>query len=88
MERTGQRGTESSNHVSRKAPRLRVGVLLLGGALALGGCIVVPARHAYAPPPGPVYATPAPVYVTPAPVYVPPRPYYWGGYGWRRHGRW
>ena len=57
----------------------------LAGALALGGCYVVPAQSAYIAP-GPVYVAPAPVYVAPAPVYV------WGGYrygyGWRRHGRW
>jgi PXPV repeat-containing protein len=88
MERTGKRITETSIHAPRRARRLRAGLLLLGGALALGGCFVVPVQPAYVAP-GPVYVAPAPVYVAPAPVYVAPAPvYYWGGYGWRRHGRW
>jgi len=53
----------------------------LSGALMLGGCYVVPVAYPVAAP-APVYVAPAPVYVAPAPVYG------WGGYGWRRHGRW
>jgi hypothetical protein len=63
------------------AGRLRAGLFLLGGMLALAGCYVVPAQPAYVAP-APVVVAPAPVYVAPAPVYV------WGGYGWRRHSRW
>jgi hypothetical protein len=62
---------------------LRTALLLAGGALALGGCYVVPAQTAYVAP-APVIVAPAPVVVAPAPVYR------WGygyGYGWRR-GRW
>jgi hypothetical protein len=81
MERTGKRVAETSIHALRRARRLRAGLLLLGGALALGGCYVVPVQPAYVAP-GPVVVAPAPVYVAPAPVYI------WGGYGWRRHGRW
>jgi hypothetical protein len=85
MERTGRRIAEGSIRAARTARRLHAGWLLLGGALALGGCYVVPAQSAYIAP-GPVYVAPAPVYVAPAPVYV------WGGYryryGWRRHGHW
>jgi hypothetical protein len=80
MERTGRRIADTSIHAPRTARRLRAGLLLLGGALALGGCYVVPAQPAYVAP-GPVYVAPAPVYVVPGPVYG------WGGYGWRR-GRW
>ena len=81
MERTGQRIAESSIHAQGMARRLRAGLLLVAGALALGGCYVVPAQQAYIAP-APVVLAPAPVYVAPAPVY------YYGGYGWRRHGRW
>lgn len=80
MERTGKPMAETSIHPPRRARRLRTGLLLLGGVLALGGCYVVPAQQAYVAP-GPVYVAPAPVYVVPGPVYG------WGGYGWRR-GRW
>jgi hypothetical protein len=80
MERTGQRIAEASIHAPREARRLRAGLLLLGGVLALGGCYVVPAQPAYVAP-GPVYVAPPPVYVAPAPVII------WG-YGGRRHGRW
>lgn len=81
MERTGKRTTESLIQASRKARRLQAGSLFLAGALALGGCVVVPAR--------PAYVRPAPVYVTPAPVYVAPPPVYWGGFHYRHeHGRW
>ena len=57
----------------------------VAGALALGGCYVVPAGPPFVA--APAYAAPAPVYVAPAPVYV------YGGYGWGwgwRHGyrRW
>jgi hypothetical protein len=83
MERTGERTQGTSVDMPRKGWRTRVGLLLLGGTLALGGCIVVPARHAYAP--APAYLAPAPVYVAPAPVYVVPGPRYYGG--WHR-GRW
>jgi hypothetical protein len=72
MERTGQRIVDRSiPHASRTARRLQAGWLLLAGALALGGCYVVPARRAY--------LAPGPVYLAPAPVYV------YGGYGWRRY---
>ena len=82
MERTGQRIIDRPVYrASRKARGRQAGWLLLVGALALGGCYVVPVRPAYVAP-GPVYVTPAPVYVAPAPVYA------WGGYGWRRYGRW
>jgi hypothetical protein len=81
MERTGKRIAWTSIHALRRARRLRAGWLLLSGAFALGGCYVVPAQPAYVAP-GPVVVAPAPVYVAPAPVYM------WGGYGWRRHGRW
>jgi hypothetical protein len=66
------------------ARRLRAGWLFLAGALALGGCVVVPARPAYVAP-APVYVTPAPVYVVPAPAYVYGG---YGGYGWHRYRRW
>jgi hypothetical protein len=81
MERTGNRMMESLRHAPRAAWRLGAGLFLLSGALALGGCYVVPAQTAYVAP-APVYVAPAPVYVAPAPTYI------WGGYGWRRHGRW
>ena len=93
---TGQEGRHGTNRSDRslldsgpgRTRFLQAGLLLLTGALALGGCYVVPARTAYAPP-GPVYVAPAPVYAAPAPVYVAPAPaYVWGGYGWRRYGRW
>jgi hypothetical protein len=73
MERTGKRTTESLIQTPRKARRLQAGWLFLAGALALGGCVVVPARPAYVRP-APVYVAPAPVYVVPAPAY-----YGWGG---------
>ena len=53
----------------RRCWRLRAGLLLLGGALAFGGCYVVPAQTGVRPP-GPVYVAPAPVYVAPGPVYL------------------
>jgi hypothetical protein len=81
MERTGPQTAATSTRAPRRECRFRAGLLLLGGALALGGCYVVPAHTAYVAP-GPVYVAPAPVYVAPAPAY------YWGGYGWRRYGRW
>jgi hypothetical protein len=87
MVRTGMRIADTSIPAPRLARRLGAGLLLMVGALALGGCLVVPARQAYAP--APVYVAPAPVYVAPPPVYVAPGPaYYYGGYGWRRYGRW
>lgn len=85
MERTGKHIAERSIEKSGWTRGLRAGLFLFAGALALGGCYVVPAQTAY--------VTPAPVYVAPAPVYVTPVPVYrWGygygyGYGWRR-GRW
>ena len=81
MERTGK--PNSLIQAPRKARRLQAGWLLLAGVLALGGCVVVPARPAYVAP-APVYVTPAPVYVAPAPVYYYGRGYY----GWHRHGGW
>ncbi len=86
MERTGTRMTDASPRASRKAGRVWAGLALLSGMLALGGCYVVPASYPVA---GPAYVAPAPVYVAPAPVYVAPAPvYFWGGYRWRRYGRW
>jgi PXPV repeat (3 copies) len=83
MERTGQQIADRPIRAAHKARRLQAGWLFLAGALALGGCVVVPAR--------PAYVAPAPVYVAPAPVYVTPAPaYYYGGYygGYRyRHYR-
>ena len=81
MERTGKRIREGSIETSGRTRRLHAGLFLLAGALALGGCYVVPAHTAYMAP-APVIVAPAPVVVAPAPVYG------WGwGYGWRR-GRW
>jgi PXPV repeat-containing protein len=81
MERTGKRVRAGSPETSGRSHRLHAWLFLLAGALALGGCYVVPAHTAYVAP-APVYVAPAPVYVAPAPVYR------WGwGYGWRR-GRW
>ena len=82
MERTGERNIDRSvPRVARLARRLQAGCLLLGGVLALGGCVIVPAHHAYVAP-ARVYLAPAPVIVAPAPVY-----YGWGG-PYYRHGRW
>jgi PXPV repeat-containing protein len=81
MERTGQQIADRPILAPPKARRLRAGWLFLAGALALGGCYVVPVR--------PAYVAPAPVYVAPAPVYVAPAPvYYYGGYryGGYRYG--
>jgi hypothetical protein len=80
MARTGQEIAAISMHGSRRA-HLRAGLSLVAGALALGGCYVVPARTAYVAP-APVVVAPAPVVVAPAPVY------YCCGYGWHRRGRW
>jgi PXPV repeat-containing protein len=93
MERTGRNVADGSTDATPPRRRIAAGLLLASAALTLGGCIVVPARHAYAPAPAyvapaPVYVAPAPVYVTPVPVYVAPAPRYYGGYGWRRYGRW
>jgi hypothetical protein len=89
MERTGERNTGCAMPASRTARGLRAGLLLLVGALAAGGCYVVPAQTAYVAP-GPAYVAPAPVYVAPAPVYVRPAPVYrwwgWRGHGWHGHG--
>ena len=87
MKRTGPSLTKPTVHPPRQAAAgLGAGLLVLAGALAVGGCYVVPAHTAYVAP-RPVYVAPAPVYVAPAPVYVVPAPGYYGGYGWRRH-RW
>ena len=81
MERTGQQIADRPIRAAHTARRLRAGWLFLAGALALSGCVVVPAR--------PVYVAPAPVYVRPAPVYVVPAPVYHGnGYGNRGRGHW
>ena len=85
MERRGKRIREGSIAASGGMRYLHAALFLLAGALALGGCYVVPAQTAYVAPP-PVVVAPAPVVVAPAPVYR------WGygygyGYGWRR-GRW
>jgi len=83
MERTGKRIQEGSIAASGGMRHLHAALFLVVGALALGGCYVVPAQTAYVAPP-PVVVAPAPVIVAPAPVYR------WGygyGYGWRR-GRW
>jgi hypothetical protein len=86
MERTVKRVAGIWTDGPRPAGRLFTGLLLLTGGVMLGGCYVVPAGYPVA---GPVYVGPPPVYVAPAPVYVAPAPVYiWGGYGWRRHGRW
>jgi hypothetical protein len=79
MERTSQQIADRPIRAAHRARRLRAGWLFLAGALALGGCVVVPARPAYVAP-APVYVAPAPVYVTPAPVY-----YYGGYYGGYRY---
>jgi hypothetical protein len=85
MERRGKRIREGSIAASGRMRYLHAAFFLLAGALALGGCYVVPAQTAY--------LAPAPVVVAPAPVVVAPVPVYrWGygygyGYGWRR-GRW
>jgi hypothetical protein len=79
MEGTGTRIGERSLHAPPRAWLLGAGLFLLMGALTLAGCYVVPAAY---PAAGPVYVAPPPVYAAPAPVYA------WGGYGWRRHGRW
>jgi hypothetical protein len=88
MERTGQQIADRPIRAMHKTRRLRAGWLFLAGALALGGCVVVPARPAYVAP-APVYVAPAPVYVTPAPVYYYGGGYYGGGYygGRYRHYR-
>ncbi len=85
MERSGKRIREGSIAASGEMRHLHAALFLLAGALALGGCYVVPAQTAYVAPP-PVVVAPAPVVVAPVPVYR------WGygygyGYGWRR-GRW
>ena len=84
MERTGKRIAERSIEKSGWTRGLRAGPFLFAGALALGGCYVVPAQTAY--------VTPAPVYVAPAPLLCNtgsrvPMGLWWYGYGWRR-GRW
>jgi hypothetical protein len=97
MDQTGDRVTGRAMPASLVARGLGAGLLLLGGALAVGGCYVVPAQTAYVAP-APAYVAPAPVYVAPAPVHVRPyRPWgWWGwrghawhghGHGWRGHGR-
>ena len=79
MERRSQQIADRPIRAAHRARRIQAGRLFLAGALALGGCVVVPAH--------PVYVAPAPVYyVRPAPVYVVPGPVYYGnGYG-HRHG--
>ena len=81
MQPIANRNVETWIHLPHQVLRLWAGLLLLGGALAFGGCYVVPAPPVAYAPPGPVYVAPAPVYVVPGPVYRG------GGYGWRR-GRW
>jgi hypothetical protein len=81
MERTGKPIAEASYAVSGWQRHLHAALFLAAGALALGGCYVVPAQTAYVAP-APVIVAPAPVVVAPAPVYR-----YGYGYGWRR-GRW
>ena len=83
MERRGKRIREGSIAASGEMRHLHAALFLLAGALALGGCYVVPAQTAYVAPP-PVVVAPAPVVVAPVPVY---RGGYGYGYGWRR-GRW
>ena len=80
MTRTGPSIPETSVRHPRATLGLGAGLLALAGALALGGCYVVPAHTAY--------VAPGPVYVAPAPVYVVPAPGYYGGYGWRGYRRW
>ncbi len=83
MEGMGKRITGNSGRAPRTARRFRTGLLLLGGALALGGCYVVPVQ--------PAYVAPGPVIVAPAPVYRwHGHGWYghgWHGHGWRGHGR-
>ena len=81
MERRSQQIADRPIRAAHRARRIQAGRLFLVGALALGGCVVVPAQ--------PVYVAPAPVYVRPAPVYVVPAPVYHGnGYGHRGRGHW
>jgi hypothetical protein len=88
MERTGKAIAGTVMSAPGSTRQRRVGLLVLVGAGLLGGCVVVPARQAYVEP-APAYVAPGPVYVAPAPVYVAPAPVYgWGGYRWRRYGRW
>jgi hypothetical protein len=87
MDGTGDRVAGPAVTVSRAARGLGAGLVLLGSALAFGGCYVVPAQTAYVAP-APAYVAPAPVYVAPGPVYVAPAPVYrWWGWGWRGYGR-
>jgi hypothetical protein len=81
MEPTRKPVADTSISTPRTAWRLGAGMLLVSGVLALEGCYVVPAHHAYIAP-APVYVAPAPVYVAPAPRY-----YHYGRPGWRR-GHW
>jgi hypothetical protein len=62
MERRGKRIREGSIAASGRMRYLHAAFFLLAGALALGGCYVVPAQTAY--------VAPAPVVVAPAPVVV------------------
>jgi hypothetical protein len=79
MERTGQQIQGRSPRTPRAARRLRTALLLLGGAVALGGCYVAP--YAYAP--GPAYVVPAPVYRWHGHGWHGHR---WHGHGWHGHG--
>src|SRR5262245_25142810 len=54
MERTGTRIARRPLDTPVGTRRLRAGCFLLAGALAFGGCYVVPAQTAYVPP-APVY---------------------------------
>ena len=53
MEPTGRTRTEPSPMTPHPLGPVRAGGPLLAGALALGGCHVVPAQTAYAPPRAP-----------------------------------
>jgi hypothetical protein len=62
--------------------RILAPLVLVGTALALGGCVVVPERHGsyYSPPPRVFYGNPA---YAPAPrFYAPPPHAGWGRPRW------
>ncbi len=86
MEQPGKRIREGSIAAPGGMRHLHAALFLVAGALALGGCYVVPAQTAYVAP-APVVVAPAPVVVAPVPVYRWGYGYGYGGYGWRR-GRW
>ncbi len=68
MRRAAQ-GTEAM--MDRTKARMRAGLALLLGAVALSGCVYAPPPAAYGPAPGYAYS-PAPAYYYPAPAYYYP----------------